>query len=169
MAITITSRSDEMTQALVTNAGTAAGLRADEHYGRKRISYFSGTIGALAAAVSVQLCRLPPGVRILGGKFSHEDFGTDVDGDFGLRAADGGDDLDPSDTTTVVDDVDFFTTTALDLAAAADFQEFGVLQTDNFGYRTLTEVDVMLTLQDGGSYSLSSTATYAGYVEYVAD
>lgn len=123
------------------------------------------TSGTLADGDSIRLVKLLKGSKVFGIRFWFEAMGTNMVADFGLEGVDGSGFIDAAGT--VADDVDFFTTAQISVAAIGE-ADAGVLQEDNPGY--VLEKDCYLTLatvDSVGSVAWAANKNLDGYIEYI--
>lgn len=170
MALQDTIKSEQM---LKRDALNYEPLKAIEQDGRKRIAFFNFNTtddlngGTLAEGQSIKLVKLLKGSRILRGRAWWEAMGANMKADLGLFACDGSGYIDAAGT--VADDLDFFTTAQLDVAAAGE-GDFGVLQEDNPGY--VLEKDCWLCVTPDDTAAANAWAAdkdFDGYVDFVLD
>lgn len=145
-----------------------APLKPNELGGRKRIAYFSFKADRDAASAvvaqndSVNLCNIPAGARLIGGKVRSGAFGASVTLDLGLKGADGSGYLDVA-ATSVADDPDAVATN-VDISSAVVFELF-----EEPAYRYYeTEKELILTCLFEGA-NPADNVELAGHIEYVVD
>lgn len=142
-------KSDQFTKL---DASPPERLPPDEFYGRRRVSYFSFTVPVGNAAINdtVQLCRVPAGARLLGGKFKSEAMTTGA-GAASIQLGDG---------TTAAK---YLGTTSIDAAAEGEFADTVAL---NYGEKLASELTLTATVV---TEAWAAGQRLLGEVEYVVD
>ena len=161
MAAIITSiNSTEVAQ--IATEGHAP-LKANELYGRVRMTKFTVATGAGIAQNSIiALAKLPKGSRIVGGRIDFGAMGTSATCELGLAATDGGGYLDAAGT--VSDTID-------KLLAAGNVAALGQLDYANtaaLGFLYETEKEVMLVAKATGA-AWAASKTLQGIIKFVVD
>lgn len=128
--------------------------------GRLYRAFFSYTVtGSETIGTDViELCPLPKGCRVYGGRLCHTDIGSagDIDIDFGWRKVDG-----------TGGDVDAFTATSIaGLGAGVGNIEWGSAVVADLGVEVTDNAYLVCQLLDGGS-GVIQAGSFKGYVDYI--
>lgn len=157
-ATTINSYSDEIT---AFNSNASAALEPTEHYGRKRISYFTVTLASQASGEDIAVAILPKGARILSGQITATaTLANSATLAVGLMGKDGNGFIDSA--ASVSDSVSLLKAAA---AQGTAIVGFALTQTLYYGYKV--QKDLYLTLTTGTG--TVATEVIKGHVEYVVD
>ena len=144
-----THKSDQITNI---EAVPVAPLKANEHYGRQRMSFFTFTVPTGNAAVNdvVRLCKLPKGARILGGAIAFEAMSTGA-GDASVQ-------LGVTGTATK-----YLGTTSVDAAGKATFADTIAL---NYGEELAAATELIATVI---TEAWAAGKKLYGHVKFVVD
>jgi hypothetical protein len=140
-------------------------LRPYDHYGRRRVHFFSFTVPAgFVAGTTVGLMKIPAGARILGGEVVDDGTGTsDQAADIGLASFDGDGFIDKANT---VADAPAFLGSGLDISTGVN-TAFADIFSDNYGY--LTEKALWVTATDDEAAVWLAGSVILGSIEIAVD
>lgn len=163
--------SQHLTQTIVDTQGSSL-VEPNTFGGRVRLRWFEfnttdeGAVGgALAAGDEVNLVNiLSSKSRIIQGRAHHDDLGTDVSLQFGIKGLDGTGFFDKG---VNADDPDFFKLTTS--ASAIGTIAFADSLAENVGFVTEKAVVITMTIIDAGSISITLDTNVNGYVLYADD
>lgn len=157
-ATSINSYSDEIT---AYNSANSAALAPNEHFGRKRVSFFTVTLASQASGEDIAVAIIPKGARILSGVLAASaTLANSATLSVGLMAKDGSGYIDSANS--VSDSV-----TLLKAAAAQGTTQVPFAITSALYYGYVAQKDLYLTLTTGTG--TVSTEVIKGHVEYVLD
>lgn len=177
-ATTISGYSTQLNQTAPGSPQTYGPVKANEHYGRVRWSFFKVTLAAQASGTSLAMCIIPKGARILSGSLSASaTLANSATLSVGLAGKDGNGYIDdavvggpgrtPANTAVTVGTPVSDNTTCLKAAAVQGATQVPFAITNILGYGYETAKEVYLTITTG--VGAVTTEEVWGHVLYIVD
>ena len=150
--------------AELTLAEAGTFIKANQHFGRVRMSTFTHTNdGALTIADTIDLVKLPRGVKVVGGAFDFGAMGTSATLDLGLKGTDGSGYMNAAETAA--DDPDYFTASTIDVSAAGQDTFAELAQGDQNALATIDKDCTLYATTAGAGWA--DTKVLKGIIFYV--